>query len=59
MNTYKAFYNDKTLEVQAETSLAAQRTAAAQFKLRENRQYLVTVVLTAKDDTPVVHKPLM
>jgi len=53
MNTYKAFYRGKMpIEVQAETSYAAQREAAARFKAKKS--YEVTVILVAKDGEPVI-----
>ena len=55
MNGYIAFYRGKSLNVEAETSYAAQKKAAALFKARKS--YEVTVVLAEKDGQPVVHKP--
>ena len=43
MRTYKAFYRNKVIEVQAETSYDAQQAAAKLFKAK--KAYDVTVVL--------------
>ena len=53
MNTYKAFYHGKTLEVQAETSIKARNKAAELFKAKHS--YDVTVMLVAIDNKEVVH----
>lgn len=49
MNGYIAMYNGKKIEVYAETSYAAQQKAVAIFKVRRNREYLVSVYLCEKD----------
>ncbi len=51
MNGYKAFFKGKEIEVYAETSFAAQRKAAEQFKAK--KAYEVTVMLceTGTDGT--------
>lgn len=51
MNTYKAFYKGKQLEVEADTSYSAQKKAAEQFKAKKS--YDVVVVLVAKNGLPV------
>jgi hypothetical protein len=43
MRTYKAFYKNDTITVQAESSYAAQLEAAKQFKAKKS--YDVTVIL--------------
>ena len=55
MNTYKAFYKGKTIEVCAETQLQAQTIAAEKLKARKS--YDVTVALLAVGDREVIHKP--
>jgi len=55
MNGYKAFWRGKTIEVYADTSLAAQTKAAALFKAR--KAYEVTVVLCEKDGETISHRP--
>lgn len=53
---YIAFYKGKQIEVEANTSLEAQRKAAEMFKAKKPHE--VTVMLAEKDGHPVVHKPL-
>lgn len=55
MNGYIAFYRGKRIEVQADTSYAAQQLAAAQFQARKTHE--VTVVLAEKGGQQVVHNP--
>jgi hypothetical protein len=52
MNGYRAFYKGKSIEVYADTSLGAQKIAAAQFKAK--RTWEVTVVLCEVAGEPVV-----
>jgi len=54
MNTYKAYYNGRTMDVQANTSYEAQCKAALYFRVGR-RTWLVTVMLIAKDGEPVSH----
>ena len=56
MNGYIAFYKGKTIEVEADSSFAAQVKAVDLFKARRN--YDVTVVLAEKSGQQVTHKPL-
>ena len=53
MNGYICFYKGKRVEVQANTSLEAQRKAAIAFKAK--RTYDITVMLAEKDGEPVEH----
>ena len=53
MYGYKAFYKGKTIEVFAETSYAAQKEAAKQFKAR--KEYEVSVMLCEKGGEQVTH----
>ena len=56
MNTYHAFYRGKQIEVKANSSYAAQKLAAQQFKAKKS--YDVSVVLvTLADGAAVVHNP--
>jgi hypothetical protein len=55
MNTYTAFYKGKSIDVQAETSFAAQQKAAN--LLHAKRSYEVTIVLATKDGKPIIHNP--
>ena len=52
-NTYVAFYKGKQVDVKADTTLAAQNTAAKHFKAKKS--YDVTVVLGMLGDEEVVH----
>ena len=54
-NGYIAFYRGKQVEVQADTSLEAQRLAAHYWRIK--RQSDVTVVLAEQDGQPVTHTP--
>jgi len=56
MNKYKAFYKNKTIEVDAETSFGAQEKAAEIFKAK--RSYDVSVFLIQKNNKEVVHNPM-
>lgn len=53
MNTYKAFYKGKSIEVKADTSYQAQQIAAKQFKAKKS--YDVVVVLLAVGDREITH----
>ena len=53
MNTYKAFYKGKQIEVKADTSYQAQQIAAKQFKAK--KEYEVTVVLLAVGEREITH----
>jgi hypothetical protein len=44
MHGYIAFYNGRRHELHADTSLAARDKAAAHFKVKPNRAYMVSVV---------------
>lgn len=57
MNTYKAFFNGKTLEIKADTSYQAQVKAIELFKPAKSKQHMVSVVLIAKDDQEVLVSP--
>lgn len=54
MNIYKAFYQGKTFEIQAETSLQAQHLATERFGAKKSWE--VTVVLCEKDGETVQHQ---
>ena len=54
MNGYIAIYNDKQIEVYAETSLEAQRKAAIALKVKEKSAYKVSVYLCEKDGQEVL-----
>lgn len=52
MNTYKALFRGKIIEVQAETSYAAQQKAASIFKAKKS--YEVDVFLCDKVQSPSI-----
>lgn len=54
-NTYKCFYKGKSIDIQAETSWAAQKEAAKELKAKKD--YQVTAVLMAKVGKQVVIDP--
>ena len=53
MNTYKCFYNGKSLEVEASTTLEAQKKAAELFKAKKS--YNVSVLLHKLDGKQYTH----
>lgn len=53
MNTYKAFFQGKQIEVKADTSYEAQQVAVKIFKAKKS--WSVTVMLVAKGEVPVIH----
>lgn len=53
MNLYKAFYKNKSIEVQADTQYAAQLKAAALFKAKKSWQ--VNVSLLELNGVPYFH----
>ena len=55
MNTYKAFYNSKNIEIQAKTSYEAQQIAAKQLKVSAKKEYMISIMLVAIDNTPYIH----
>ena len=56
MNGYKAFYQNKTTEIYAETSYKAQQKAAELWKVRPKSVYKIAVVLCErKDGSTVIH----
>jgi hypothetical protein len=55
MNTYNAYYDKRVIEVQAETLYQAKLKAVEVFKPTRNKHSLVSVLLAAKADTPVIH----
>lgn len=50
MNTYHAFYKGQKLEVKADTTYAAQKLAAAQFKAKKSFEVVTVLVGTAKGE---------
>lgn len=54
MNQYVAFYGQRRLDVDAETSFKAREKAAEVFQA--THRYKVAVVLVAKDGVPVLQR---
>ena len=57
MNGYIAFYNDKQIEIRAESLYAAKLEAIKQLKVSKSKQGLLAVVLAEKGGEQVVHTP--
>jgi IMP cyclohydrolase len=55
MNGYVAFYNNKRIEVHAETLYAAKQKAIVELKVPKKREHMVSVVLAEKDGEQVTH----
>jgi len=53
MNTYQAFFKNKSIQVDANTSYEAQLLAAKEFKAKKS--YEVTVMLVAKNGEQYTH----
>jgi hypothetical protein len=59
MCKYKATYDGKQIELEAESSYQAQQKAAEILKVRPKKVYMISVTLLQRDDrSPVVHMPL-
>lgn len=54
MNGYKAFYKNKQIEVQANSSYEAQQKAAKTMNAKKS--YEVTVILCELEDKQITHK---
>ena len=57
MNGYIFFYNDKRLEVYAETLYAAQLKAIEHFKPPKSKRHMVHGMLAEKNGEQVTHVP--
>jgi hypothetical protein len=57
VNGYKAFYGGKSIEVYAESLLAAKEKAVAEFKPPKSKRHMVSVVLCEKNGEVVTHSP--
>ena len=55
MNGYVCFYNEKRIEVHAETLYDAKVKALAQFKPPKSKAYMVSVVLAELGGKEVTH----
>lgn len=58
MNGYKAFYNNKEIEVYAESSYQAQLKAIELFKPSKAKSHMVHVHLCEVEDKQVTHLPI-
>ena len=57
MNLYVCFYNNKTIEVEADTLYDAKLKAITQFKAPKSKQSMISVMLAEKDGETVSHVP--
>lgn len=55
MNIYKAFYNQKEIQIQADSQWDAVQLARKELKVPKSKFGLLSVILVAKDNKPVVH----
>lgn len=55
MNTYTAFYNQKEVQIQAESQWDAVQLARKELKVPKSKIGLLSVMLVAKDNNLVVH----
>ena len=55
MNTYRAFYFRKEIEIQAESQWDAVQLARKEMKVPKNKIGLLSVMLVAIDDKPITH----
>lgn len=54
MNTFKAIYKGKSIEIEAETSYQAQQRAAFVFKTKKPWEIALMAVMV--DGKPVIHR---
>ena len=52
---YKCFYNDRSTEVEADTSYKAQQKAVVALKVPPKRRYMISVMLLEKGGEAVIH----
>lgn len=55
LNTYKAFYNRKEIEIKAASQWDAVLQARNELKVPKNKIGLLSVMLVAKDSKPITH----
>lgn len=55
MNTYKAFYNRKEIEIKAASQWDATLQARKELKVPKSKIGLLSVMLVAIDDKPITH----
>jgi hypothetical protein len=53
MYGYKAFYNGKTADINANSLYAAKQEAIVGFKVPRSKEHMVSVILCEKDGKPV------
>lgn len=56
MHGFKCFYDRKSIDVYAESQLAARDKAVAQLKVPKSKVHMVSVVLCEKDVYPATGK---
>ena len=54
-NGYVCFYNQKRIEIYAETLFQAKENAVLAFKAPKSKRHMVTVMLAEKDGQEVTH----
>ncbi len=55
MNTYVAMFNKKEIQIQAESQWDAVQLARKEMKVPKSKVGLLSVILAAKSNKPVVH----
>ena len=55
MNTYIAIFNQKEIQIQADSQWDAVQLARIELNIPKSRTGLLSVVLVAKDNNPIVH----
>lgn len=55
MNTYIAMFNQKSIQIQADSQWDAVQLARTNLKVPKSKIGLLSVVLVAQDNNPVVH----
>jgi sorbitol-specific phosphotransferase system component IIBC len=57
MNTYIAFYNSKSISINADSLYSAKCQAVKEFKASKKNQHMVSVVLDKVGSRKIVHSP--
>lgn len=55
MNTYIAIFNQKEIQIQADSQWDAVQLARIELKVTKSKVGLLSVMLVAQDNNPVVH----
>jgi hypothetical protein len=58
MNGYICFYNRKRIEIYAETLYEAKKKAIIEFKVKKNKEHMISIILAEKDGEEVIHTPI-